>query len=50
MTLDRKTVDETAAAHIRQLRERGAPVTEEDKRRIRREHERIAQKVQQRRR
>lgn len=44
MPLDRNAVERTAAEHVRRIEQRGA-LSAEQKRRIRKMHERIAQKV-----
>jgi hypothetical protein len=50
MPLDRKAVDRTVGEHIRQLHRAGARPNAEDKRALRRMHERIAARVGRRRR
>jgi len=49
MPLNRNSVDRTCAEHLRQLRESGVRLTEDDKRRIRKEHERVATQVERKR-
>jgi len=46
MPLDRNTVDKAAGAHIRQIQQ-VRRVSEDEKREIRKLHERIARKVEQ---
>ena len=46
MPLDRNTVDKTSAEHIRNLRRAGQKMTPVEQQAIRKEHERVARKVE----
>ena len=45
MPLDRNTVARAVGEHVRQLRQGGARLTQDDKQTLRRLHERVAERV-----